>query len=566
MKNLLLLITVITVSLSFNFKLNAQCSGNRYHDLVFPDNPVVTSDIVYGSNLDQNGATVSLKLDVYQPACDNASNRALIVFAHGGSFMTGDKADAGYAQTATALAKLGYVVASINYRLGFPTSGLAAQYGFNSAIMRGLHDGRAAVRFMRNNALNGGNTYGIDPNNIFFGGVSAGGIIALHLAYQNQSGEMTLSCGGQPGTDQTSVEGNSNNLNVSSAVKAIVSISGCIRSLNWITTNDIPAGLFHGDQDQTVPYGSGTFGGFFAAEGSSVIAARCSTTGTPYCFKTMYGQDHVPANVAYVDTISTIMRNFLEKYTCNVALNCNYTTAPVVVTPSVAIAITAGSNSICTGESVTFTATPSNLTSPTYQWKVNNSNAGTGSTFTSATLNNGDVVTCVATPSCGSAATSSGITMTVAAIPTISQNGNVLTSSSATGNQWYIGGTLINGANGQTHTATQSGSYSVIVGGCESQSVSVVITSINNVDDNSFFSVYPNPNNGSFTVSFTGIVTEQYQLEIKNIVGASVYKESILNQSGQYSKQINVADLGKGIYLIRLSSSNNEVVKKMVFY
>src|SRR5688572_21830168 len=90
--------------------LNAQCTGGRYHDLVFPGSPTVTSDIVYGSNLDQFGATVSLKLDIYEPACDNATNRPLIVFAHGGGFVSGDKTDAGYEQTAVALAQLGYVV------------------------------------------------------------------------------------------------------------------------------------------------------------------------------------------------------------------------------------------------------------------------------------------------------------------------------------------------------------------------------------------------------------------------------------------------------------------------
>lgn len=89
-----------------------------------------------------------------------------------------------------------------------------------------------------------------------------------------------------------------------------------------------------------------------------------------------------------------------------------------ILTPSVSIAVTAGSSIICAGSSVTFTATPTNGGSaPAYQWQVNGTNTATGNTFTSTTLNNSDVVTCVLTSSEGcvsfATATSTGITMTV---------------------------------------------------------------------------------------------------------------------------------------------------------
>jgi len=80
---------------------------------------------------------------------------------------------------------------------------------------------------------------------------------------------------------------------------------------------------------------------------------------------------------------------------------------------------------ICAGSNVTFTATPANgINSPSYQWKVNGNNAGTNSaTFTTSSLNNGDVVTCVLTTgeNCvsGSPATSNPITMLVNIVPVI---------------------------------------------------------------------------------------------------------------------------------------------------
>src|SRR4030095_15384523 len=66
------------------------------------------------------------------------------------------------------------------------------------------------------------------------------------------------------------------------------------------------------------------------------------------------------------------------------------------VTPSVSI--TASSTSICSGGSVTFTATPNNGGSaPTYQWMINGVNVAgqTASTFVSSTLANGNVVSVI---------------------------------------------------------------------------------------------------------------------------------------------------------------------------
>jgi len=50
---------------------------------------------------------------------------------------------------------------------------------------------------------------------------------------------------------------------------------------------------------------------------------------------------------------------------------------------------------ICAGDQVIFTADVQNAgTSPSYQWKLNGFNAGTGSTFTTSTLQHGDVIIC----------------------------------------------------------------------------------------------------------------------------------------------------------------------------
>ena len=88
------------------------------------------------------------------------------------------------------------------------------------------------------------------------------------------------------------------------------------------------------------------------------------------------------------------------------------------VTPSVSIA--ANGTTICPGTNVTFTATPTNGGTPSYQWKLNGSNVGANSaTYQNATLANNDVVTVVMASSLGcltqATATSNAISIVVLA-------------------------------------------------------------------------------------------------------------------------------------------------------
>jgi len=93
----------------------------------------------------------------------------------------------------------------------------------------------------------------------------------------------------------------------------------------------------------------------------------------------------------FICTAVTILACF--SYTITFSQTC---TGPILQ-PSINIATK--STYICTGETVSFVATVTNAgNSPTYQWKVNGISAGTNSdTFTTASLQNGNVVSCVLT-------------------------------------------------------------------------------------------------------------------------------------------------------------------------
>ncbi|MCW3103576.1 MAG: hypothetical protein JWO09_2016 [Bacteroidetes bacterium] len=248
------------------------------------------------------------------------------------------------------------------------------------------------------------------------------------------------------------------------------------------------------------------------------------------------------------------------------------------VAPAVSIA-GSPSGAICQGDAVTFTATPSNGgATPSYQWVLNGANVGTDSpTYTSA-LNNGDVVSCILTSSSACATTptanSNSDTMVVNPIPstpTITQSGSTLTSSAATGNQWYLNGSPIPGETGQSYSFLSNGNYTVVVTAAGCSSASSAVTSITNVGINDaanpyVLSVYPNPNDGNFTLSFFTSDKSDYKVEITNAIGQLVYKENLAAFSGSYSKQLSVVEFGKGVYTISLTNSKNETVKKVIVY
>lgn len=330
--------------LASSASLNAQCPGNRYHDYDYPITPTKTTDVVYGSNTRENGTTQSLLMDIYEPTGDVATSRALVIVAHGGSFIGGSKTGTDVVPLCNDLAKLGYVAVSIEYRLGmnnFPFPGPDSSDATES-VMRAVHDGRAAVRYFRKNARIGGNTYRIDTNNIFFAGVSAGGFVGLHMAYLDELAEYPnyIDTLGQPGL-LGGVEGLSGSQGYPSEVKAVVNICGALGDTAWIKPGDEPVLSFHGTNDNTVPYGSAiiVLSGFYPlleVDGSATIDEQVDLLGIENCFITWYGQDHVPevgtttAALAFYDSTITITRNFLEHYTCGIPLDCNYTVTPVL--------------------------------------------------------------------------------------------------------------------------------------------------------------------------------------------------------------------------------------------
>ncbi|MEZ4775961.1 MAG: alpha/beta hydrolase fold domain-containing protein [Bacteroidia bacterium] len=312
----------------FPFSLYAQptCATGRYQQVVFP-NFTKISGVKYGSNIQPKAGNPtnvdSLYMDIYMPAGDSLTEkRPVILLAFGGSFFFGSRTSPDIVELCTRFAKLGYVTVSIDYRLTPEIVLNGNEYVLYTAVMKATHDMRAAVRFLHKDAMTD-NLYRINPDLIFAGGVSAGGIAALHLAYLDQSSEFPAVIANDiPGIG--GVEGLSGNMGYPSTIAGVINLCGALGDTAWMHAGDEPIVSVHGTEDATVPYGSSTlqlFGANVIVHGSSSIHAKADSAGIRNAFRPFPGADHVPFSYGlsvpqYMDTTFWFVRDFLAGIVC----------------------------------------------------------------------------------------------------------------------------------------------------------------------------------------------------------------------------------------------------------
>ncbi len=293
-------------------------TGGRYYQPIFP-NVTATLNVVYGSAVNSAGQTQQLVMDVYQPTGDVLLRRPLIIFAHQGGFVTGTRNEAYMVAICTRFARLGYVTASIDYRLIDPVTVFTNfdTVAIAKGALRGGQDMKAAIRYFRNDAATT-NTYRIQSQYIAVGGASAGAFMALQTGYLDKLSEIpayvdAAALGG--------VEGTGGNPGYSSRPLAVINLSGATENASLIEANDPPLCSLHGTNDAVVPYGRGRVGSNLPPKyvwGSAVLHPRTTQLGIRNVFKTFQSAGHIPqygtstSALAYADTTFRVVRDFLR--------------------------------------------------------------------------------------------------------------------------------------------------------------------------------------------------------------------------------------------------------------
>lgn len=133
--------------------------------------------------------------------------------------------------------------------------------------------------------------------------------------------------------------------------------------------------------------------------------------------------------------------------------------------------------------------------------------------------------------------------------------------------QWKKGTANINGATNSTYQVTQPGAYKVTVKNSTSCSKSSAATSVSvsckediAVNEQINIKVFPNPNDGNFTVSYNTAGNNPSIIQVANLLGQVVY-EKVSKDNNPISFNFN--NEAAGIYFVRLKCDDRTVVKKI---
>lgn len=258
----------------------------------------VTEAIVYGHGevTKPEPGSIELLLDLYEPILaidpgspqmpepldtpedhDVAPLRPGFLLIHGGGFIRGDRDGFFMVALARAFARRGYVCASIDYRLASDGLSVSAELAGYAELLRtsgrkldpnpwwferfranaaALEDAHKAARWMIDNA----DRLGMDPDNLFVGGGSAGAVTAIGLAY---------------GADDLG-------LDAPVRFRGVLDLWGLMTGpLEWIQAGDPALVIIHGTEDNVVPF-----------DQCRALHARARAVGLPLVYYSVPGAGH----------------------------------------------------------------------------------------------------------------------------------------------------------------------------------------------------------------------------------------------------------------------------------
>lgn len=319
--NFYLLIFFVVLSTTINAQ-SPNCDGERYISPVF-NTLKETFNIKYGENTTLSGETLELFVDIFEPDETGVNERPLVLLIHGGGFVSGDKAM--MHDICRGFASRGYVSATMSYRLydgpfpPFPDS--TALIG---SVIDAIEDAYGAMRFFVNDAQTD-DVYGIDPDMIFLGGGSAGGITSAWAAYMDEGDDIPDFMAQHIDADY-GIPGASNDLTaINPEIQGVLMYSGAIYNVSWMDENDEPIFSVHDDGDPVVPYGVGFANpaGFdlISLQGPEAVHAKAQELGVT---SEVYIFENSPGHVSYFQDLSSAVATqvidsssvFLEAIAC----------------------------------------------------------------------------------------------------------------------------------------------------------------------------------------------------------------------------------------------------------
>jgi acetyl esterase/lipase len=240
----------------------------------------------------------TLKLDFYEAKNDISTNKPLIILVHGGGFVAGRRDGGEETNFSSNMAKKGYAVASISYRLTMKGKSFGCDCPAAAKIktyVEAVEDVVRALWFITRYAID----FRIDPKKIILVGSSAGAETILntigmknnylfkHIAYPKAT------------------------------IIGAVSLSGAMLDRDYLITGEaVPTLFLHGKSDIQVPYATAAHHsckpadvGYLLLDGPFEIAKRLKELNQSYLLLTDPSGGHEWADIGYqkIDVIADFL-------------------------------------------------------------------------------------------------------------------------------------------------------------------------------------------------------------------------------------------------------------------
>ncbi|MBS1771368.1 MAG: SBBP repeat-containing protein [Bacteroidetes bacterium] len=279
------------------------------------------------------------------------------------------------------------------------------------------------------------------------------------------------------------------------------------------------------------------------------------------------------------------------------------------ITPDVTTTIVPGAN-LCIGDTAYLWATGINGgTAPSYQWYVNNVPipGSTNSFLVAPNLANGDTLYCIYTSSapCVTKPTDTSLPIyisvsgpvkpivTLTATPGLNvYDGDPITfiaNPTYGGNKpkyaFYVNGNLVQAYSFKNFYLGVMG-YDFKTGDsvscCMNSDLScslphdacspylkigkhiVVPSSVSNVNVGDALTIYPNPNNGNFTLKGTVAYTGEMDVDVVNALGQVLFTKRVKVQDGEVNASIYTGELPAGVYTLRVKAGDASQTLRLV--
>lgn len=277
------------------------------------------------------------------------------------------------------------------------------------------------------------------------------------------------------------------------------------------------------------------------------------------------------------DSTETIYVNSVGTYSVTVT-NCtgsDSTGITISTTPPANPMVTVlGNDTVCQGQSVGLVASGAGV-GGTYHWS-----SGETTSTVNITASGDYFVTGI--NACGDSVISDTVTIVVNPLPPVAaitcfssgSDWGFVCPQCTTGAgtfQWKLNGASLAGQTSDTLSldwqSIGSGSVTVTItdnNGCSSTSPNGnCFVGIEDVMAASAISIYPNPNDGHFALTFNNMENDKYAVSVKNILGQVVYSKRII-VNGNYRMNMDLSEFEAGVYFLTVANSDGEQTRKVI--